>query len=215
MYAQKLQLGPLETNCWIAGPSADGPLVVIDPAGDFDLLTDALQDREVVAILLTHGHFDHVGAVGELVQATGAPLMAHAETATRANDDGDSGSLGALFGFDGVVFPCVIRNLAHGEVVDCGELRLEVLETPGHSAGSICFFAQDPDGGPPHLFAGDTLFAGSVGRTDLPGGDGQALRRSVAAVLAPLPPSTIVHPGHGPDTTIAREIKLNPFFPRA
>lgn len=214
MYAQKLQLGPLETNCWIVGAQHEGPLVVIDPAGDFGILWDAIEGREVIAIVLTHGHFDHVGAARELVEATHATLMAHAETAGRANDDGHSGSLGALFGFEGITFPAVLRNLSQGDTVECGSLRMKVLETPGHAEGSICLFAEDPVGGPPHLFAGDTLFAGSVGRTDLPGGDGQTLRRSIAAVLAPLPPSTIVHPGHGPDTTIAREIKLNPFFPR-
>jgi glyoxylase-like metal-dependent hydrolase (beta-lactamase superfamily II) len=215
MYIQNLQLGALETNCWIVAPDALGECAVIDPAGDYHLLDDALAGFRVSAILLTHAHFDHIGAAEQLIAATGAPLMAHAEVGVGGEESRHSGTLGELLGFDEPPLPRVDRVLGAGDLVEIGGLRLEVLETPGHTAGSICFFAEDPDGGAPHLFAGDTLFAGSVGRTDLPGGDSRALAHSIAAVLAPLPGETIVHPGHGPDTTIARERRLNPFFPRA
>jgi glyoxylase-like metal-dependent hydrolase (beta-lactamase superfamily II) len=104
--------------------------------------------------------------------------------------------------------------LRDGDVIEAGELRLTVLHTPGHTPGGNVLFAEQPTA-TPELFSGDTLFAGSVGRTDFPGGDARALSHSIASKIVGLPPETIVHPGHGPDTTIARERRLNPFFPRA
>jgi hydroxyacylglutathione hydrolase len=118
------------------------------------------------------------------------------------------GTGGALFGFDHTA-PEADRTLAEGDVVEAGDLSLEVLHTPGHTPGCICLY------GSGHLFSGDTLFAGSVGRSDFPRGDARALQHSIASRIAPLPDDTAVHPGHGPDTTIGRERRVNPFFPRA
>jgi hydroxyacylglutathione hydrolase len=204
-----LTLGDLETNCWIASDDAGGPLVVIDPAGEADLLLAALRGRTVVAVVLTHGHFDHLGAASAVLAATGAPLLVHSADAAAVTSAAANGGL--VFGFDAVA-PAPDRELEDGDVVEVGALRLEVLHTPGHTPGSICLFT-DADGGP-HLFSGDTLFAGSVGRTDFPGGDPRAMRDSIGH-LALLPPDTLVHPGHGPDTTIAREARSNFFWPRA
>ncbi len=181
---------------------------MIDPADDAEVLLAALGDRDVAAVLLTHGHFDHLGAVRALLESKPAPLLVHAEDAYRVTNAQGSG--GAMFGFPNHHTPAPDRLLNDADVVEVpGGLLLEVLHTPGHTEGSICLLGRG------HLFSGDTLFAGSVGRTDFPGGDSRALRTSIASKLAPLPDDTTVHPGHGPDTTIARERRMNPFFPRA
>ncbi|MDF1542617.1 MAG: MBL fold metallo-hydrolase [Anaerosomatales bacterium] len=206
MRAQRVVLGPLDTNCWIAADGADGPAVVIDPADDAGAVLDALAGTRVAAVVLTHCHFDHLAGAAALLEATGAPLMVHEADAPFITHPEGTG--GALFGFDHVA-PETDRVLVAGDVVEAGSLALEVLHTPGHTPGGICLYT------PGHLFSGDTLFAGSVGRTDFPRGDGRALRDSIASWIAPLPDDTAVHPGHGPDTTIGRERRINPFFPRA
>ena len=212
MFVRCLRLGPLETNCWVVADDFGGPAFVIDPADDADAILRAVGQRAVSAIVLTHKHFDHIGAVRELVRATGAPLLVHTAD---AHDLGDAhGTGGAQFGFFHTA-PEPDRVLCDGERIEAGTLTLEVLHTPGHTPGGISLLALDPSGGAPHLFAGDTVFAGSVGRTDFEGGDARALSHSIATKIAPLPAETIVHPGHGPDTTVGRERRLNPFFPRS
>lgn len=206
---ERLMLGELDTNCWLVGDDEQGPLVVIDPAGDADRLLAAVGERVVAAVVLTHGHFDHLGAATAVLEATGAPLLVHSWDAAAVTSSAANG--GMVFG-SGAVSPPADRVLEDGDVVQAGVLRLEVMHTPGHTPGSICLYA-DVAGGP-HLFSGDTLFAGSVGRTDFPGGDARALRESIGR-LALLPPSTFVHPGHGPDTVISREARVNFFWPRA
>jgi hydroxyacylglutathione hydrolase len=208
----RLVLGPLETNCWIVSDDCGGPAIVIDPAEDSARILTELEDRSVAAVVLTHGHFDHLGAVEALLAESGAPLLVHAEDAQSITTP--TGSGGAAWGFV-VSSPPADRLLHDGDVVDAGDLRLTVLHTPGHTPGGICLFGDGAENQPPQLFSGDTLFAGSVGRTDFPGGDGRDLSRSIVRKIAPLPPETVVHPGHGPDTTIGRERRLNPFFPRA
>lgn len=210
-----LSVGALGTNCWVVSDGSSGPAVVIDPGGDAALVLETLQGREVAAVVLTHAHFDHLGAAGEIMDATRAPLLVHVDDADRVTSDAPHGTGGALFGFHGHVAPPADRTLRDGDVIEAGALRLTVLHTPGHTEGGISLLAEDPSGGPAHLFSGDTLFAGSVGRTDFPGGDGRELAHSIASKLAPLAPETVVHPGHGPDTTIAREQRTNPFWPRA
>jgi hydroxyacylglutathione hydrolase len=211
MRVTRLILGPLETNCWILGDDAGGPCIVIDPADDAPRILRELGDSTVQLVVLTHAHFDHIGAVAELLAETGAPLAAHADDAEYLATAEGTG--GAAFGFDNTA-PTPDRLLADGDVIQAGALTVTVLHTPGHTPGGICLLATDGQGAE-HLFSGDTLFSGSVGRTDFPRGDGRALARSIAQKLSPLDSTTQVHPGHGPDTTIAREARLNPFWPRA
>ncbi|MCX8007059.1 MAG: MBL fold metallo-hydrolase [Coriobacteriia bacterium] len=204
MIVQRLVIGPLETNCWLI--SGDGRhLVVVDPAGESMRLLGVIGERIVEAVVLTHGHFAHIGAAAAVAAQTGALLAVHeldADAITSADRNG-----GRIFGFE-VEAPAADRRLVEGDAVEAAGVRLEVLHTPGHTPGSLCLLAEG------HLFSGDTLFAGSIGRTDFPGGDARAMSRSIAR-LAALPDDTVVHPGHGPDTTIGRERRINPFFPRA
>ncbi|MDR3687005.1 MAG: MBL fold metallo-hydrolase [Coriobacteriia bacterium] len=212
MFVRRLVLGALDTNCWVAADDCGGPAVVVDPADDADAILFAVGERKVMAVVLTHKHFDHIGAVRELIARTGAPLWVHQDDAAGLSDAIGTG--GAMFGFT-TTAPPPDRLLGAGDVLVAGNLRLTVLHTPGHTPGGICLLAEDSSGDPAQLFAGDTLFAGSVGRTDFPGGDARALSHSIATKLVSLPAETIVHPGHGPDTTIGRERRVNPFFPRA
>ena len=205
MRVRRLTLGALDTNCWLADDGVGGPALVIDPADEAGVVLGALDGAPVHAIVLTHGHFDHIGAATELVAATGAPLLVHADDA--ASITSAAGSGGALFGFD-VRAPEADGTFADGEEITAGALMLTVIHTPGHTPGSVCLLGGD------HLFSGDTLFAGSIGRTDFAGGDMDAMRRSIAR-LASLADDVRVHPGHGPETTIGRERRINPFFPRA
>ena len=205
----RLVLGALDTNCWLVSDDAGGPLVVIDPAADAARVLEAIGGRPVAAVVLTHGHFDHLGAVGAVLQSTGALLLIHAADADVIVDAEANG--GAQFGFDDVA-PKADRLLTDGDRIEAGSLTLTVWATPGHTPGSISLLAVAPEG-PEHLFSGDTLFAGNVGRTDLDGGDPRAMRASIA-LLASLDATTIVHPGHGPDTTIGHESRANYFWPR-
>lgn len=205
---RRLVLGELQANCWLLDDGAGGPLIVIDPADDPDALLREIGESEVACIVLTHAHFDHLGAAISVVNATKAPLVIHEIDAPRITSSAPAGTGAALFGYD-YVAPPADRLVREGDLIVAGDLEFSVLHTPGHTAGGLCLVGHG------HLFSGDTLFAGSIGRSDFPGGDGQQLLRSIAVKLVPLPDDTVVHPGHGPDTTIGRERRINPFFPRA
>lgn len=213
MFVERLRLGPLETNCFLVSDEVGGPVLVVDPGGDADRLLEALGARAVHAVVLTHAHFDHLGAAEALAQA-GVEIWVHELDAGRVLTPSAQGTGGAIFGFDDHVPSGVDRVLSDGDEFAVGTLAVEVIHTPGHTQGGICLLVSESGTAPKHLFSGDTLFAGSVGRTDMPGGDARALSRAIATRLAPLEPDTIVHPGHGPDTTISREQRINPFWPR-
>jgi glyoxylase-like metal-dependent hydrolase (beta-lactamase superfamily II) len=200
----QLELGPMGTNCYLVRSSRGAAdAVVVDPGGDAAeiRLRLASMGSRCNAILVTHGHFDHLGAVADLAEGTRAPVhMAAGERLLLEQP--------ASFTPPGVTVrphsPEVL--LAGGETVEVAGISFEVLEVPGHSPAHLAYHA---DG---CLFSGDVLFAGSVGRTDLPGGDWATLLGSIRTLVDAYPPETVVYPGHGPVTTLGSELATNPFL---
>ena len=186
MLIEHLVLGDLQTNCWIVGDEAGGPVLLIDPAADAERILHALSGRPVSQIVLTHAHFDHLGAAAAVLEATGAPLLIHELDAPRITSAAADGTGAVVFGHS-YTAPAPARADHRRRTHQPGGLSLDVLHTPGHTKGGICLLGEG------HLFSGDTLFAGSVGRTDFPGGDAAALRRSVGTRLATLPVAPIHH----------------------
>ena len=187
----KLTLGLYQTNTYLL--SNDREAVVIDPGYEADTILDALQGRTLKAVLLTHGHFDHVGAVKELVAETGCEVYIHpAEAALPPMI-----TAGQLY---------YTHTYAEGDTVcPIDGMELTVLHTPGHTPGSVCLLWKD------QMFSGDTLFEGSCGRVDLPGGDPRVMMESLRR-LASLQADYHVHPGHGGSTTLAQEKRYNPYL---
>jgi len=200
-----LPLGPFQTNCYIVFHSGRKNALVIDPAEEPEVILSQLQERGLTAgaAVLTHGHCDHIGAATALA-ARGVPLLIHPSDAAKLSDPEASGAF--YFGFNQE--PCQpTRLLNEGDTVDLweGASVLRVIHTPGHSSGSICLIGEG------FAFVGDLLFAGGIGRTDLLGGDDEAMAESLRRILQ-LPDSTVVYPGHGPITTIGEERESNPFI---
>jgi hydroxyacylglutathione hydrolase len=197
-------LGPLQTNCYVVRASRDASeAVVVDPGGNAaDLRIElARAGATCAAILITHGHFDHIGGVADLAEGTGAPVyMPEGE-----RDLLESYASYAPAGTGGRPYT-PDELLVGGETIEVGGLSFECLPIPGHSPAHVAFHT---DGA---LFSGDLLFASSVGRVDLPGGDWDTLLASVRLLADRYPPETVVHPGHGPKTTLGAELARNPFL---
>ena len=199
-----LPVGPIGTNCFIVSDDA-GTTLIIDPGDDGSLILDSLEpDAKVAAVILTHGHTDHISALAEVVRATSAPVAIH--PADLAWAFSDANQLPPIYGVPDRP-ACEIRELTAGSLWTDGNLKYRVIHTPGHTPGGVCLHFEDEH----VLFCGDTLFAGSIGRTDLNGGDMNIIMASLKRLSA-LPPETICYPGHGPATTIERELKINPFL---
>ena len=207
MIIRTLQVGPLQANCYIAGCEQTRQAAVIDPGGDADkiLLALAREKFTVQAIINTHGHFDHVSGNYALKKATGAELMIHALDAPMLTAIAQSA---AQWGLRAENSPEPDRLLEDGDTIQVGEIVFTVLHTPGHTPGGISLYADKV------VFVGDTLFAGSIGRTDFPGGDFDTLIRSIHAKLFTLDDDVIAYTGHMTPTTIGREKKYNPFCGR-
>jgi hydroxyacylglutathione hydrolase len=204
-------LGEFYTNCYIIACPESGDSAVIDPGTPDPWIEQTLAQHGLKPsfILLTHGHLDHIGGVERVKALTGAPVYIHPDDAAMLTDPAKNGSL--YFGMP-VTAPGPDHLLAEGDLIRVGKLAFQVLHTPGHTPGGVCFYLPAAPGRAPQLIAGDTLFAGSIGRTDLPGGDHATLIRSIKEKLLPLPPETVVYPGHGPATTIGDEKEYNPFL---
>lgn len=196
-----LVMGPIENNVYIIDDGES--TIVVDPTTSAPQIVSALGGRTLDAIVLTHTHFDHVGGANELRRITGATTIASVGDAPYI--DGSKKLAPSHWGFE----PCPVdRVVTEGEIVEIGSMKWRVLETPGHTHGSICLFLESQYGsdkqGAPVLISGDTLFHGAHGRTDFDEGDPAAMRESLAK-LAKLPPETIVLPGHNAQTTIQAE----------
>jgi len=200
---------PFQKNGFVVGCERTLEAVIIDPGDEAEDLLAAVRALgvNVQAVLLTHAHVDHVTGVAAVKEALGAPVYLHRDDVFLYDMAVEQG---ALFGLS-VRQPPPVDVYYDGSPLAFGDYRVQVHHTPGHCPGGVCLQI-GPTGEPGnHLFVGDTLFAGSIGRTDLPGGDYDTLMRSITGVLFPLGDQAIVHPGHGPDTTIARERSSNPF----
>jgi hydroxyacylglutathione hydrolase len=199
----RYELGPIGTNCYVVRVERGTPeLVVVDPGDDATTLRLELARTggTVAAILVTHTHYDHIGAVADLAEAIGAPVyVSETEAPVLANPDAY---------FPGMrIRPWQAETTLSGdETLELAGIEFQTVEVPGHSPGHLAFYA---DGS---LFSGDVLFAGSVGRVDLPFGDWDTLVESIRALVDRFPPETIVYSGHGPPTTLGAELDRNPFL---
>jgi hydroxyacylglutathione hydrolase len=209
MIHEILPVGPLQCNCSIIGDEISREAMVIDPGDQIDEILALVRrhNLQVKQIVITHAHIDHVGGAMKLRAATGAPILLN------QNDYALLKMLDMQAMWMGVASPGKVeidRSISSGETVRAGSLQASVLHTPGHTEGSICLYFPAEK----KLIAGDTLFAGSIGRTDLPGGSMQSILRSLHQTVLALPDETVVIPGHGPLTTIGEERTSNPFLVR-
>ena len=212
MIIRQMALGPIQANCYILGCEETRQAVVIDPGDEADrILTTLADDRlTVVHIVNTHGHFDHVGANKRLQEVTGADILIHGQDAPMLSQ---LSATAAAWGLAADNSPAPERLLTDGDKIPFGNLTLNVIHTPGHSPGGVCLYIEYEQAGSPHkaVFVGDTLFSGSIGRTDLPGGNYETLIQSIQTRLFSLPDDVTVYPGHMGSTTIGTERQSNPF----
>jgi hydroxyacylglutathione hydrolase len=207
--------GAFAANCYLVAPAPGEECVIIDPGQDAERGIEELLNRyrlKPIAVLLTHGHIDHMWSVAPVCGAKGIPAYVHPDDRALLSDPGKGLDLMVKQQFlGGMTFsePDDVKALEDGEIVPLAGLDFTIGHTPGHTPGSVTFRSGDDD--LDALFTGDLLFAGSIGRTDLPGGDHETMLRSLARTLT-LPDATVVLPGHGPATTIGDERKTNPFL---
>jgi glyoxylase-like metal-dependent hydrolase (beta-lactamase superfamily II) len=199
-----LAVGPIQANCFVVGCEDTLEAVVIDPGEEGDRIMQAVtaSNLTVKYIINTHGHMDHVSANKRVHELTGAPILIHALDAPMLDQVANSA---AAWGLRAENSPAPDRKLQDGDKIIFGNITLTVIHTPGHTTGGISLYAQDD------VFVGDTLFAGSIGRTDFPGGSFETIRESIQQKLFKLGDDVRVHTGHGPTTTIGRERLHNPF----
>jgi hydroxyacylglutathione hydrolase len=206
LIVKRLVVGPLQTNCYLVGCEETKEGAIIDPGGDPQaILVEAEKAKLAIKYIInTHCHFDHTLANGDLMKATGAPLVIHRAEKPLL----EAGGGASLFGLQMQNSPSAKVLVDEGDVITVGRVELKVLHTPGHSPGGISLY-NEAEG---IFFSGDTLFNMGIGRTDLPGGDFHALMESIKTKIFTLPDETVVYSGHGPQTTVGQEKRDNPFI---
>jgi hydroxyacylglutathione hydrolase len=211
----KIPVGMLQCNCSILGDPKTREAIVVDPGDEVERILDMVGRYKltVKAIVSTHAHIDHVGGLAKLHQYTGAPVMMHREDLQLYN------GMDVQAAFLGMKVPDLAdidQLLKDGDALQWGRYQANVIHTPGHTPGSLCLYLPKDSGqvklSQPQLYAGDTLFSGSIGRTDLWGGSMDQIMESITQKLMQLPDDTIVYPGHGEITTIGREKAMNPYL---
>jgi len=205
MILKILPVGELQTNCYILGDEKTKQCVVIDPGGDLEIIEEHLKKLKlkVIYIILTHGHVDHIGALSQLKKATEAEILIHSKDSAMLYDPNQNLS---IFSGDKIIATKADKLLEEGDIIQCGGIKLEVLHTPGHTPGGISLVTDKM------IFTGDSLFCGSIGRTDFPGLSYQKLISSIKDKILTKEDDLIIYPGHGPSSTIGEEKTNNPFL---
>lgn len=205
MIFETLVVGPLDVNCFIMACEKTKKGIVIDPGDNIDDILNIVQKNNITVteIVATHGHFDHIGRVTSIKEKTGAPFTIHKADMFMVEGLVE---IASFLDIDTDPAPEVDRFIDEGDTITFGTETLNILHVPGHAPGNVAFTW------PGHAIVGDTVFAGSIGRTDLEGSDPQVLMDSICNKILTLPDETILHPGHGPNTTVAQEKRANPFL---
>ena len=205
MIIKNIVVGPLEVNCYILGCEDTKEAAIIDPGENADEIISNIEKEGLNPkfIINTHAHFDHIGGVKVIQDHFKIDFILHEGDLFLVENASEQAT---AFGLKPISKPVVNKNATNGEKVNLGNKSITVIHTPGHSPGGVCYYSDN------NVFVGDTLFAGSIGRTDLPGGSYDTLINSIKENLFPLGDSTIVYPGHGPSTTIGNEKEHNPFL---
>ncbi|GFE59684.1 MBL fold metallo-hydrolase [Geobacter sp. AOG2] len=207
MVFETVVVGPLSVNCFILGCEGTRAGVVIDPGGDAEQIIQVVRRHGLTIhyIINTHGHFDHIGGNRQVVAAFGAPLLIHQADVPMLDRVAD---VGRMYGIQGENSPAADGFLVDGMEIEFGACHMKVLHTPGHTPGGCCLYLAEEG----RIITGDTLFADSIGRTDLPGGSHDQLLESIRSKLFVLPDDVIAYPGHGIETSIGHEKRHNPYF---
>ncbi len=205
MIFKKIVVGPMAVNCYLIGCEQTKHAAIIDPGDEINAILAPLRENGLTlkTIFLTHGHVDHLTQLQLLQEKTGAEILIHKKDEFLLQDVRHHAM---LFGLPDPGTPKPDRFLADGDVMNIGNIQVDVLHTPGHSPGSVTYQIENC------LIVGDLIFAGSIGRTDLPGGNFDDLMQSVRTKIFTLPDSILIYPGHGPETTVGHEKQFNPFF---
>jgi hydroxyacylglutathione hydrolase len=205
MILQKIVVGPLESNCYIIADEHTKETLIVDPGDEPDKIIDLIHENslQVKYIVCTHAHFDHVGAISDIKQETGASIIIHQDEREIYRSTREQA---VSWGFELDDLPEPDMLVSEGDILEIGSLKFVIIHTPGHSPGSICLSGEDI------LITGDTVFAGSVGRTDFYGGNIVQLKKSFKRLMS-FSEETKIFPGHGPETTVEREKKENFFYP--